>query len=315
MKSLLSSLTLLFVGPLHRASCRRAVRLLPPRVFRQQQSARGVLAEQRGGYRAERDCLGRLSTARGIDRVPHAAQRHSHRMAVGARRQLGRAGSIRQFPEPIPGLCRRDALFLGLFAGTHRRRRSAQRDAVRRARGLAGGDHARQLHCRRTARGLHGRPSRRPMGAGPHSVRKTTLSVRLPVPTRAPAKRHLSPAARGRKKARADRRRHPNRRRDRGGRRCCGVAGAGWRGGEGLRPPHRCEMAGTRGKRRRVLRGVPLARRRAVRAGRHATAGRQSICRLHRPVGRHGALPGCSRRLAGAPVEIHRPQSRRQRAS
>ncbi len=37
---------------------------------------------------------------------------------VGARRQLGRADSIRQFPEPFPGLCRSDALFLGLFAGS-----------------------------------------------------------------------------------------------------------------------------------------------------------------------------------------------------
>ena len=179
------------IGPLppgrrDSASCvrrRRAVRLLPSRVLRQQQPARGVLAKQRGQDCAQRASLGRMAPARGIDRVPHAAQRHSHRMAVGARRQLGCADSIRQFPEPIPGLCRRDALLLGLFAGTHRGRRSAQRDAVRCARRPAGGDDARQLHRRGTARELHGRPSRRTMGAGPHSVREAPLGVRLPVPT------------------------------------------------------------------------------------------------------------------------------------
>ena len=216
-------------------------------------------------------------------------------------------------PEPISGLCRGDAFLLGLFAGSHRGRRSAQRGAVRCARRPAGGDHARQLHRRGTARELHGRPSRRKMGAGPHSVREAPLGVRLPVPLRAPAKRHLPPAARGRKKARADRRRHPDRRRTRGGRRR-DAAGAGRRVGEGVRPPHRRAMAGARGKRRSLLRRIPLDRRRAVPAGRHAAAGRQSLRRLHRPLRRQSELPRRRRRLGGTRVGPRRPSSRRRRA-
>ena len=136
--------------PWRRPSCRRAIGLLPPRVLRQQQPARGVLAEHGGADRAERARSRRLAAARRIDCFPHAAQRDPHRMAIGARRQLGRADPVRQFPEPIPGLFRRNALLLGVFPRAHRGRRPAQRDAVRRARGPAGGDDARQLHRRRS---------------------------------------------------------------------------------------------------------------------------------------------------------------------
>ena len=90
--------------PLPRSSRRRAVRLLPPRHFRQQPAARACTgSQQRGEHGAQRAPVGRLSPAGGIQGVPHATQRLAHRVAIGARRQLGCADPARQFSESLSG--------------------------------------------------------------------------------------------------------------------------------------------------------------------------------------------------------------------